>query len=64
MIYLGTVNWRYPHWVKSFYPNDDADNWLAHYSKKSSFVEVSTTSSQFPTEQIVLLAYEIKVSVF
>jgi uncharacterized protein YecE (DUF72 family) len=53
MIYLGTVNWRYPHWVKSFYPSDDDTQWLSYYSKRSSFVEIRTTYTQFLSSEII-----------
>ncbi|MHA2099878.1 MAG: DUF72 domain-containing protein [Candidatus Kariarchaeaceae archaeon] len=53
MIYLGTVNWRYPHWVGSFYPNDDEDQWLPYYAKQSSFTEVRTTYSRFLSSEII-----------
>ncbi|MFV2014156.1 MAG: DUF72 domain-containing protein [Candidatus Heimdallarchaeota archaeon] len=53
MIYLGTVNWRYPHWVNSFYPMDDDSQWLSYYAKQSSFAEIRTTYSRILPSEIV-----------
>jgi uncharacterized protein YecE (DUF72 family) len=53
MIYLGTVNWRYPHWVESFYPNNDEDQWLSYYSKQSLFAEVRTTYTRYLSPEII-----------
>lgn len=53
MIYLGTVNWRYSHWVESFYPNDDESQWLSYYSKQASFAEIRSTYTSFLSSEII-----------
>lgn len=53
MIYLGTVNWRYPHWVKTFYPNDDESQWLSYYAKQTQFAEIRSTYTRvLPSETV------------
>lgn len=53
MIYLGTVNWRYSHWIKSFYPNNEESQWLSYYSKQASFAEIRSTYTSFLSPEII-----------
>ena len=49
---VGASGWSYPSWKPGFYPpGTDARDFLAHYARHFSTVELNTTGYRLPAEQ-------------
>jgi uncharacterized protein YecE (DUF72 family) len=52
VIHIGTSGWNYPHWKRSFYPEELAqERWLAYYAERLGSVEINNSFYQLPSEQ-------------
>ncbi|HEY5661364.1 MAG TPA: DUF72 domain-containing protein [Gaiellaceae bacterium] len=50
-VQVGTSGWSYPSWKPGFYPaGTDSKEFLAHYAKHFSTVELNTTGYRLPAE--------------
>jgi uncharacterized protein YecE (DUF72 family) len=51
-VHVGTSGWSYPSWKPAFYPaGTDAREFLAHYAKQFTTVELNTTGYRLPAEE-------------
>ncbi len=52
MIWIGTSGWQYDSWIGKFYPKGaPKSEWLAHYSKRFSTVEVNNSFYRLPARE-------------
>lgn len=53
-IHLGTCGWHYRHWIGRFYPTGlRSDDWLAHYARHFSCVEINNSFYRLPSVENV-----------
>ena len=53
-IHLGTSGWHYRHWIGRFYPTGlRSDDWLAHYARHFSCVEINNSFYRLPSVENV-----------
>jgi uncharacterized protein YecE (DUF72 family) len=51
-VHVGTSGWSYPSWKPGFYPaGTDSKEFLAHYARRFSTVELNTTGYRLPAEE-------------
>ena len=52
VVQVGTSGWSYPSWKPGFYPaGTDSKEFLAHYARQFSTVELNTTGYRLPAEE-------------
>jgi uncharacterized protein YecE (DUF72 family) len=48
-IHIGTSGWHYGHWIDHLYPAElHSDDWLAHYARHFSCVEINNSFYRLP----------------